>query len=144
VKPDSPLLYIVVGGGTVLLTAVSRWVWIAIRDKFREWVREPVKEAREAANHAAEHAENVQNAIGTPNGAGDLLTMASRVLANQSRQFDWQREHDTKDDAMAVLVRQTRSDVIALQSAVAELRGQVSALVMTRPPFADGEQTGTG
>lgn len=114
---------IVIGVGTLALSAVGRWVWVAVRDKFREWVREPVVAAQKSAEDAASHAVEMKEAIGTPNGQGDVVTMLTTSLGNQDRMFaelaglaendaqfaEWKVEHDAKDDL-------TRVDVAAIKA----------------------------
>lgn len=108
-SPDAPWFWIVVGVGTVAVGAAGKWLWSAVTRALREWVREPVQKAEERADVAATHAEELKDTIGTKNGQGDLMSIATRLLLRQSEQFDWQREHDLKDD-------RTRADVLAIKA----------------------------
>lgn len=159
ITPESPWFWIIVGVGTaVFLAAIRwgvRWLWLQATESFlervREGVRAPVEEARvaatvaeERATVAAEHVEQVKETLGEKNGNGNLMTMASRVLANQHEQFDWQREHQANNDAMAATLRDTRGDVIELKSNVAAILARLDELEATRPPFASTEDPEPG
>jgi hypothetical protein len=109
--PDSIWFWLIIGVSTALIVAVGKWVWSALTDTFREWIREPITEAKVRAETAANHAEKITDALGVPNGHGNLIEMVERLLAqqgellaNQEESQRWQRDHDVKDD-------QTRMDV---------------------------------
>ncbi len=116
---NNPWFWIVVTVGSALLVAMlvpfGKWVWNTQMNALREWFQAP-KAAKENAEIAADHAVKLADAVGHPNGQGNLMAMSERMLANQQKQFDWQREvdqwridHDQKDDS-------TRADVAAIKA----------------------------
>jgi len=118
----TPWFWIFVGVGTVAVGWIFRWLWHAILDSLRDVLKEPVAEAQQTAQLAADHAVELKDAVGTPNGNGNLIVMVERSLANQAEMFAWQRqqdnrwqsdqawkvEHDQKDD-------QTRASVARIE-----------------------------
>ena len=112
----TPWFWIFVGVGTVFVGLVFRWLWHAILLSMREALREPVAEAQQTAQLAAEHAAELKDAVGIPNGGGNLVTMIERALTqqdvmlkqlvnNQAEAMQWRLDHDEKDDLTRASVR---------------------------------------
>lgn len=97
-SPDTPWFWIFVGVGTVAVGALLRWVGMAVlarilklleeerskADSRAKVVEETAAVAAERASEAALHAEEMKVAIGVPNGHGDLMTIATEILLQQT------------------------------------------------------------
>jgi len=97
----TPWFWIFVGVGTVAVGWIFRWLWHAVLNSLRDVLKEPVAEAQQTAQLAADHAVELKDAVGTPNGNGNLVTMMERSLENQGLIFAWQKEQDERWNADA-------------------------------------------